>query len=539
MTIRRILTTAGGLLVALAVVPRAPLHAQLEALRQDSRFIFDAASSNLLEIRLGQLAQSKAVNSSVKQFGQQMVTDHNNLQTQLTAIVSKTGTDFKPGMNDEDKKEAERLDKLSGTEFDRQYMTAMIQHHQQDVTEFQTMSTSGRSAEARQIASTGLPVLQRHLTMATQVGSQVGATGDVVAYNPTPTTPTTPSQNPPVGATPSAGTVSDINADMVFIRHAGSSNQMEIRLGQAAQSRASNSAVRQFGQRMIDDHTRLQNQLTAVVTNTGVSFTPYMDSRHQQLASRIERLSGAEFDRAYMQAMIQGHQDDVNQFQTQSQSARSTQIRNLSSSTLPLLQQHLSLAVQVGSQVGADTTNVVTGPNQPAGGDRPVMADAEFIRDVGADNTMMVQLAELAQDRARNREIREYAAREARDHQRLQNQWTATVQRNGMSSFKPGMGPRHREKVELLKDANGANVDRVYITQMIQQHTDEVSYWRKEGRASKSAQVRNMVNSGLPTLEQHLAEAKRLARKVGVDPEQALKNRTDIEKNKDKDKNKD
>jgi putative membrane protein len=531
--IRRILTTAGGLLVALAVVPQAPLHAQLEALRQDSRFIFDAASSNLLEIRLGQLAQSKAVNSSVKQFGQQMVTDHSNLQTQLTATISKSGTDFKPGMNDEDKKEAERLDKLSGAEFDRQYMTSTIQHHQQDVAEFQSMSSSARSAEARQIATTGLPVVQRHLTMATQVGAQVGVTSDVVAYNPS--TPTTPTQNPPVGPTASTGTQSDVNADMPFVRHAGSTNLMEIRLGQVAQTRASNTAVKQFGQRMVDDHTRLQNQLTAVVSNTGVSFVPAMDASHQQLASRIERLSGAEFDRAYMQAMIQGHQNDVNQFQTQSQSARSTQIRNLASGTLPLLQQHLSLAVQVGSQVGADTTTVAN-PNQPGGGKGAVTSDAEFIRDVGADNTMMVQLAELAQDKAQDREIREYATREARDHERLQNQWTAVVQRNGMASYKPGMGSNHREKVDLLKKQKGKNFDRVYMTLMIQQHTDEVSYWQKEGRASKSTQVRNLVNNGLPTLQQHLADAERLGRKIGLNPEQVLKNRTDIEKNKNKDK---
>jgi putative membrane protein len=325
---------------------------------------------------------------------------------------------------------------------------------------------------------------------------------------------------------------------MTFIRHAGSSNLMEIRLGQVAQSRASNSAVKQFGQRMIDDHTRLQNQLTAVVSSAGVSFVPGMDASHQQLASRIERLSGAEFDRTYMQAMIQGHQDDVNQFQTQSQSARSTQVRNLASGSLPLLQQHLSLAVQVGSQVGADTTNV-TNPNQPGGKSNTVMSDAEFIRDVGADNTMMVQLAEEAEDHAKDKEIREYASREARDHEQLQNQCTAMVQRNGMSSYKPGMGSNHREKVEQLKKAKGKDLDRVYMTLMIQQHTDEVSYWQKEGRASKSTQVRNLVNSGLPTLEQHLSEAKRLGRKVGLNPDQVLKNRTDIEKNKNKDKDKD
>jgi putative membrane protein len=326
---------------------------------------------------------------------------------------------------------------------------------------------------------------------------------------------------------------------MPFIRHAGSSNLMEIRLGQAAQSKASNSAVKQFGQRMIDDHTRMQNQLTAVVNNSGVTYTPAMESPHAQQVSRIEQLSGSEFDRAYMQAMIQGHQDDVNQFQTQSQSSNSTQIRNLTTSSLPVLQQHLSLAIQVGNQVDVDTTDIANRPDRPDRGDRgTVVSDAEFIRDVGADNTMQVQLAELAQRKARNREIREFAQREARDHQRLMNQWTNMTARSGMS-LKSGMGPRHREKITQLQDESGNDFDKAYMTLMIRQHQDEVSYWQKEGRATRASQVRNLVNSGLPSLEQHLAEAKRLGRRVGVDPEKVLKNRSDLAKNRNKDKDKD
>ncbi len=530
MTLRRMLTAAGGLVIALAAVPRAPLHAQLEALRLDSRFILDAASSNLLEIRLGQAAQSKASNASVKQFGQQMVTDHTNLHNQLTASLSRGGSQFKPGMNDEDEDEVERLEKLSGSEFDREYMTAMIHHHQQDVATFQSQGSSARSAEARQLVSTALPVLQRHLTMATQVGAQVGATGGVAVSNP----PTTPTQNPPVatqpGATTTQGTQADVNADMAFIRHAGSSNLMEVRLGQVAQSRASNAAVRQFGQRMVDDHTRMQNQLSAVVNNTGVSFTPAMDSRHQQQVSRIERLSGSEFDRAYMQAMIQGHQDDISQFQTQSQSARSTQIRNLASSSLPVLQQHLSLAVQVGNQVGADTTtDVATDPDRPNRGRWGSLAvDAPFIREVGQDNMMQVQMAELAKDRARDRRVRDFAEQIIRDHTRIQNQWDAMLERNDVSHRTTHLGTLHREKVDLLKDERGRNFDRAYMTTVIRQHDDELRYWRKEGRATRARQVRNLVNNGLPILEQHFAEAKRIGRQVGVNPEQVLRNRTDL-----------
>jgi putative membrane protein len=326
---------------------------------------------------------------------------------------------------------------------------------------------------------------------------------------------------------------------MPFIRHAASANLMEIRLGQLAQSRASNEAVKQFGQRMVTDHTQMQNQLTATATQNGQTFTPSLDSQHQQEISSVERMSGQDFDRAYMNLMIRGHQQDVNEFQSRSRSASSAQIRNLASFNLPMLQQHLSLAVQVGNQVGADSTTVVAGPDRPGGGNRgDVRADAEFIKDVNADNTMQIQLAELARTRAKNNSVRQFAEQLIRDHTRLQQQWNDMASRNDLPS-KPGMGSSHREKVEQLRKANGNKFDRTYMTLMIQQHQDEVSYWQKEGRASRSAQVRVLVNRGLPTLEQHLNQAKEIGRQVGVDPEKALRNRKDVARSKNKDKDRD
>lgn len=541
MSVRRLMAMAGGLTLVLTAAPRVQLHAQVTSLREDSRFILDAASSNIMEVRLGQLAQSKATNSAVKQFGQQMVTDHTNLENQLAATISKSGTQFKPGMTGDHEKEVDRLGKLSGAEFDRAYMTAMVDHHQRDIATFQTQAQSARSAEVRQIAANGLPVLQRHLTMAGQVGAQVGVTTGVAVTNPTSPTQNPPvtTGNPPVATQPGPVTTQTgtNSGEMSFVRLAGSSNLMEIRLGQLAQSKSVNSAVKQFGQRMVTDHTQMQEQLTATARSMGQVFTPTIQQEHGQEIARLTGMSGGEFDRAYMNLMIRGHQEDVNQFQSQSQTASSSQIRSLASSSLPLLQQHLSLAVQVGNQVGADTTTtVVTNPGRPDDGPRgDVRADAEFIRDVGADNTMQIQLAELARERARNSSVRQFAERVFEDHTRLQQQWINMASRNGFQ-LKSGMGSHHREKVDQLRKAKGNNFDRVYMTLMIQQHQDEVSYWQKEGRASRSAPVRTLVNRGLPTLEQHLSLAKQIGRQVGVDPEKALRNRKDIDRGRDKDK---
>jgi putative membrane protein len=538
------MAAASGLVIALAAVPIAPIHAQgqISQLSQDSKLIFQMASSNIMEVRLGQMAQQKASNASVKQFGQQMVTDHTNLENQLTGLVSKNNSNFQPAMSKENEAEVSRLEKLSGAQFDQQYMTSMIQHHQQDISTLQSQGQSAKSGEARQMIAAALPVLQQHLSLATQVGGQVGASGGVaVATQPyrNPTTTTTPptTQNPTVSTQPGqVSTQGDISADMPFVREASSGNLMEIRLGQLAQSKASNQAVKQFAQRMVADHNNLLNQLTSVASTSGQSFTPTMDSRHQNQIDRLQGLSGAEFDRNYMSLMIRAHQRDVTHFQTQSQSAHSNQVRTLAANSLPVLQQHLSLALQVGGQVGADSTGNYAGGNQ--GGNADVKADAEFIREVNADNQMQIQLAQLARERSKNPQVRQFAEQAITDHNRLQNQWSAMASKNGISLSK-GLGPMHKEKVTNLKKVNDKNFDQAYMITMIQQYSDETSYWQKEGRASQSAQVRQAVNAGLPTLEQNFNEAKRLGRQLGIDPNEALKNRSDVAKNKGKNKDKD
>src|SRR5215217_5222199 len=226
----RIMAAASGLVIAFAAVPLAPIHAQgqISQLSQDSKLIL-------------QMAKQKASNASVKQFGQQMVTDHTNLENQLTGLVSKNNTNFQPAMSKENEAEVSRLEKLSGAQFDQQYMTSMIQHHQQDISTLQSQGQSAKSAEARQMIAAALPVLQQHLSTATQVGGQVGASGGVAVAtqpyrNPTTTTPPT-TQNPTVSTQPGqVSTQGDISADMPFVREASSGNLMEIRLGQLAQS---------------------------------------------------------------------------------------------------------------------------------------------------------------------------------------------------------------------------------------------------------------------------------------------------------------
>jgi putative membrane protein len=356
-------------------------------------------------------------------------------------------------------------------------------------------------------------------------------TGTTPGQTPTPTTttPTTTSQT----------TQGDIRADAAFIREAASANLMEVQLGQAAQARATNTAVKQFGQRMVNDHTNLENQLASMTANSGVQLKQSLLSDHKKDVDRLNKLSGQPFDTAYMNLMVKAHRDDIAKFQTESQSAQSVPVRTLATNALPVLQQHLSLAMQVSSQLGINvatdtTTPTVGGKN---GGNANVRSDADFIRNVAAGNEMFIQLAETGQNKAKNQAVKQFAERTRSEFEKLESQWSNLGSNNGMKIG--GMGERHQEKIQTLNKASGKDFDKTFTTIMVQQLHDRMTYWQKEGRAANSAQVRNLVNRDLPTVEQLYAQAQQVARQVGVNPEKALKNRTDIATKDEKDKNKD
>ena len=177
---------------------------------------------------------------------------------------------------------------------------------------------------------------------------------------------TAPGTNPRTPTTTGPVTTSqvqaDIRADLPFMQEAASANLMEVQLGQLAQQRAVTPAVKQFGQRMVNDHTNLQTQLTNTASQNGVSFTPSLSSDHQKQISQLQGINALQFDRAYMTAMIQDHQNDVAKFQSQSGAAHSAPVQTVIARALPVLQQHLDLARQVGSQLGVQVATTPTTP---------------------------------------------------------------------------------------------------------------------------------------------------------------------------------
>ncbi|HKO58510.1 MAG TPA: DUF4142 domain-containing protein [Thermoanaerobaculia bacterium] len=132
----------------------------------EKTFAMKAADGGMAEVALGGVAAQKATNGDVKNFGNQMVTDHGKANDQLKTWATNKGIALPAEMSDEHKKTAEDLSKKSGAAFDKAYMDAMVEDHEKDVREFQQAKSSVKDPDLKQWVDATLPVIEGHLQMA-------------------------------------------------------------------------------------------------------------------------------------------------------------------------------------------------------------------------------------------------------------------------------------------------------------------------------------------------------------------------------------
>jgi putative membrane protein len=527
MSMRSLMASAAGGMVLALIAGINPLQAQGS---QTEQFVNQVAAENLMEVRLGQAAQQRATNPSVKQFAQRMVIDHTSMQKQWMAVAKKNDIDFKAEMSARHLQQAEQLRTLTGAAFDQTYMGLMVQNHQENVSTFQAQRNAGHSADVRQLIDVALPTLQEHLSTAQQIAGQVG--GGVATNTggqPVPTQPGQPPTTPPVGQNPTTppvgqtqpGQAQNVRADSLFIGEVNTSNNLELRLSRIAENRASADVVKRFAQKMITDHGSMQRDWASVFARSGAQTRAANDPQMQGQVSRLQGLSGTDFDWAYMATMVANHREAVNQFQTARRTAQSSEVRELVARSLPYLQEHLTVAQQVAGQVGSDTTIATISDNTDTvdtdrGRTGNINKDRKYIVNVDNHHMMEIRLGQMAEERGRDESVKEFGRRMARDHTELRKQWLTMISNSGMK-YKSGMGPKHREKLDYLQQFSGREFDREYMTLMTKHHRGYVSYFSKEGRAANYAGVRRAVNRAIPMLQQHFQLAKRIGGRVGAD----------------------
>lgn len=141
-----------------------------------------------------------------------------------------------------------------------------------------------------------------------------------------------------------------------FIKEAAQGGLAEVTLGQMAADKGESKEVREFGRRMVQDHSKANDELKTLATAVGVPLPTEMSTEAKSFQQRLENLSGAEFDRAYMDEMLKDHMKDVSAFEKQAVDGQNAQVKEWAQKTLPTLREHLSLAQQTAKNVSAQNS---------------------------------------------------------------------------------------------------------------------------------------------------------------------------------------
>jgi putative membrane protein len=140
-------------------------------------------------------------------------------------------------------------------------------------------------------------------------------------------------------------------SDRHFLVKAAEGGMAEVQLGQLAQSNGSTSDVKDFGARMVKDHSAANDELKALAQQKGIDVPSQLDAKDQADYDSLSKLSGPAFDKAYVQDMVKAHKTDVALFKRASASAQDPDVKDFASKTLPTLEDHLSHVKMLQSQV--------------------------------------------------------------------------------------------------------------------------------------------------------------------------------------------
>jgi putative membrane protein len=132
--------------------------------------------------------------------------------------------------------------------------------------------------------------------------------------------------------------------DAWFAVCAADGGMLEVRLGELAKANSASSNVKQFGERMVNDHSKGNQELKQIASGKNISLPDKLSDRSQKNYDDLAKKTGTDFDKAYMKCMVKDHKKDVHMFKMESKKGKDTEISKFASDKVPLLKDHLELA---------------------------------------------------------------------------------------------------------------------------------------------------------------------------------------------------
>jgi putative membrane protein len=137
------------------------------------------------------------------------------------------------------------------------------------------------------------------------------------------------------------------SADKMFVAKAMQGGKAEVELGQLTLQKSQNEQVKQFAQHMIDDHTKLNDQMKPVAQQLGVVVPSQVSKKDKQTMAKLQALSGPAYDQAYIKDMVKDHKQDLGEFQTEASSGQDQTVKDAATQGSQVIAQHLQMIQQI------------------------------------------------------------------------------------------------------------------------------------------------------------------------------------------------
>ncbi len=135
--------------------------------------------------------------------------------------------------------------------------------------------------------------------------------------------------------------------DRMFVYKAMQGSMAEVQLGQLTLQKSNNDQVKQFAQRMIDDHTKLNEQMKPVAQQLGVDVPDQVSKKDRKTMTKLQALSGPAYDQAYIKDMVKDHKEDLSEFQMEASSGQDQTVKDAAAQGSKVIAQHLQMAQQL------------------------------------------------------------------------------------------------------------------------------------------------------------------------------------------------
>ncbi len=152
-------------------------------------------------------------------------------------------------------------------------------------------------------------------------------------------------------------------ADHKFAMEAAMGGMMEVELGKLAASKGASDEVRQFGQKMVDDHSKANEELMQLASGKGMTLPAAPDAKHQAEMQKLSALSGEKFDKEYVKMMVKDHKKTVATFEKEAGGGMDAELKAWAASTLPTLREHLQMIQRINDKMMMRKSGNLTNTN--------------------------------------------------------------------------------------------------------------------------------------------------------------------------------